>query len=123
MSYTLETGKLGEQAAANFLENKGWKIAARNYRAGKGEIDLIAWKNERVLVFVEVKTRGDNLFSAPQDAVDRKKREHIARTAGAFMQKIQHEGAVRFDIISVLLRDGELRDIQHIEDAFFPGLR
>lgn len=119
MNNPLETGRLGEQAAADFLEKKGWKIAARNYRAGKGEIDLIAWKNERVLVFVEVKTRGDNLFSAPQDAVDRKKREHVARTAGAFMQKIQHEGAVRFDIISVLLRDGELRDIQHIEDAFW----
>ncbi len=121
MNTPFDTGRLGETAAIEFLEKLGWRIAARNFHAGKGEIDIIAWRNERVLVFVEVKTRGDNLFSAPQDAVDSKKKEHVARTAGAFMEKIKHEGAIRFDIISVLLRNGEVREIKHFEDAFFPG--
>lgn len=116
-----DTGRLGEQAAAEFLEQKGWRIVARNFCAAKGEIDLIAWENERRLVFVEVKTRGDDLFGKPQQAVDTKKQQHIARAAGAFMAKIGYEGAIRFDVVSVLLRNGEVRDLQHIVDAFWPG--
>ncbi len=117
-----QTGKAGEQAAAEYLQKKGWKIAARNFHAAKGELDLVAWAKPTLLVFVEVKTRGDDLYGKPHEAVDSKKQQHLARAAGAFMQRIGHEGAIRFDVISVLLRNGEVRDIQHVEDAFFPGL-
>jgi putative endonuclease len=108
------TGREGENYAAEYLEKLGWTIETKNFYAAKGEIDIIAWKNERVLVFVEVKTRRDDNFGKPQ--------EFIARAAGAFMHKIGHEGAIRFDVIAIILKNGELRSLEHIEDAFFPGI-
>jgi putative endonuclease len=115
------TGREGENYAAEYLEKLGWTIEIKNFYAAKGEIDIIAWKNERVLVFVEVKTRRDDNFGKPQE-VTSKKQEFIARAAGAFMHKIGHEGAIRFDVIAVILKNGELRSLEHIEDAFFPGI-
>jgi putative endonuclease len=116
------TGREGENHAAEYLEKLGWIIETKNFYAAKGEIDIIAWRNERVLVFVEVKTRRDDNFGKPYEAVTSKKQEHIARAAGVFMQKIGHEGAIRFDVISVILKNGELRSLDHVEDAFFPGI-
>ncbi len=116
----IDTGKLGETLAANFIEKKGYRIIARNFRAGKGEIDLIAWAPEGALVFIEVKTRALDGFGGPEESVDRKKMDMLARTAGSYMEEINHEGEIRFDIISVLLRNSQLKDIRHAEDAFFP---
>ena len=115
----LEIGKLGENLAAEYLQNKGYQIIRQNFRAGKGEIDLIARTPEGCLVFVEVKTRALDGFGGPEEAVDRKKQDIIARTAGSFMEQIGHEGELRFDIISVLLANGQLKSIRHAEDAFF----
>ncbi|MFN0015995.1 MAG: YraN family protein [Saprospiraceae bacterium] len=115
----LDIGKKGEDIAIRYLEEKGYRIIRQNFRAGKGEIDLVAWSPERCLVFVEVKARSLDGFGGPEEAVDRKKQEMIARTAGSFMAQINHEGEIRFDIISVLLARGELKSIRHAEDAFF----
>ena len=115
----LEIGKLGENLAAEYLQNKGYQILRQNFRAGKGEIDLIAQTPEGCLVFVEVKTRALDGFGGPEEAVDRKKQDIIARTAGSFMEQTGHEGELRFDIISVLLAKGQLKNIRHVEDAFF----
>ncbi len=120
MSGHLETGKKGESIAASFLEQKGWRIAERNFRAGRGEIDLIAWVDERLLVFVEVKTRSGDGFGGPEEAVDGRKQDMLARTAGIYMEQIDYDWEIRFDIVAVLLRNGELVEIRHIEDAFFP---
>lgn len=115
----LDTGKLGEALAARYLEEKGYRIVRQNFRSGKGEIDLIARAPGGCLVFAEVKTRALDGFGGPEEAVDRKKQDMIARTAGSFMAQIGHEGEVRFDIISVLLVHGQLKSIRHAEDAFF----
>ncbi len=116
----LDTGQQGETFAASFIEKKGYRIVARNFRSGKGEIDLIAWAPEGALVFIEVKTRALDGFGGPEESVDKKKQDMIARTAGSYMEEIGHEGEIRFDIISVLLRGGQVKDIRHAEDAFFP---
>lgn len=116
---TLDIGKFGEQMAAEHLESKGYRIVRQNYRSGKGEIDLIAWSPEGCLVFVEVKTRALDGFGGPEEAVDRKKQDMIARTAGSFMAQIGHEGEIRFDILSILLSRGQVKSIRHAEDAFF----
>ncbi len=115
----IDTGKLGESIAASYLEEKNYRVIRQNFRSGKGEIDLIAWSPEGCLVFAEVKTRSLDGFGGPEEAVDRKKQDLIARTAGSFMAQIGHEGEVRFDIISVLLVRGQMKNIRHIEDAFF----
>ncbi len=114
-----DIGRKGEDLAAQYLEQHGYQIAHRNFRAGKGEVDIVAWSPEKCLVFVEVKTRSLDGFGGPEEAVNRKKQELIARTAGAYMEAIGYEGEIRFDIISVLLERGEPKSIRHAEDAFF----
>lgn len=120
MAKHLETGRLGEAAACAFLEQKGWRIAASNWRSGRGEVDIIAWANDKLLVFVEVKTRAGEGFGGPEEAVDAKKQDLLARTAGVYMESIQYEWEIRFDIIAVILRSGKVLEIRHLEDAFFP---
>ena len=73
METTTEKGRKGEEIAAEHLEQKGYRIAAKNWRAGRGEIDLIAWWKEKCLVFVEVKTRGSVAWGKPEEFVGKKK--------------------------------------------------
>jgi len=120
MAKHLDTGRLGEDAAAEFLENKGWRIAERNWRSGRGEVDIIAWENDRLLVFVEVKTRRGDGFGGPEASVDAKKQDLLARTAGAYMESIEYDWEIRFDILAIFMRNGKLQEIRHSEDAFFP---
>lgn len=117
---TVETGRRGESLAAEYLEQKGYRLAARNYRSGRGEIDLIVWAPDNTLVFVEVKTRAGDHFGGPEEAVDARKQDMIARTAGAYMEEINYDWAIRFDIVAVLLKDAQVQAIRHVEDAFFP---
>lgn len=120
MATHLDTGKRGEALAADFLERKGWRIAERNWRAGRGEIDLIAWAHDRLLVFVEVKTRAGDGFGGPEEAVDARKQDLLARTAGLYMEHIGYDWEIRFDIVAVLLKGDKVLEIRHAEDAFFP---
>ncbi len=122
MSKHLETGKQGETAAAEFLEQKGWRIVERNWRSGRAEIDIIAWAGEKLLVFVEVKTRSGahSGFGGPEESVDAQKQNLLLRGAGVFMESIDYDWEIRFDVVAVILRDGKVLEIKHIEDAFFP---
>ncbi|MBC7774074.1 MAG: YraN family protein [Phycisphaerae bacterium] len=118
----LETGILGENAAAEFLEQQGWRIAERNWRSGRGEVDIIAWSEEEILVFVEVKTRSGegSGYGSPEESVDAKKQDQLVRAAGAYMESIDYEWEIRFDVVAVILKDGKVLEIRHVEDAFFP---
>ena len=110
-----------ERIAAECLEKKGWRTAERNWTStGRGEVDIIAWANERLLVFVEVKTRSGDGFGGPEGAVDARKQDLLARTAGLYMEHIDYDWEIRFDIVAVLMKDGVLREIRHLGDAFFP---
>jgi putative endonuclease len=115
-----EIGQFGEQKAAEFLEQKGYKILDRNWRYKRAEIDIVAMDGA-TLVFGEVKTRSSDLFERPESAVDEKKRRLLTRAAVAYMRKIGHEWAIRFDILAVILRGPDFY-IDHFEDAFFPQL-
>ena len=118
---TTEIGRRGEALAVEFLLKKGYRVVALNFRAGRGEIDIIAWANERLLVFVEVKTRAGEGFGGPEDAVGAKKQDLMARTAGIYMEQIDYDWEIRFDIIAILLKNEQVLEIRHIEDAFFPS--
>ena len=120
LSIHLETGKQGETHAAAFLEKKGWNIVERNWQARRGEIDIIAWENEKLLVFVEVKTRSGEGFGGPEGAINAHKQAMLSRTAGLYMESIGYEWEIRFDTIAVIMRDGRLKDLRHVEDVFFP---
>ena len=118
---TTEIGRRGESIAVEFLEHKGYRVVALNFRAGRGEIDIIAWAHDSLLVFVEVKTRAREDFGTPEDAVGAKKQDLLARTAGIYMEQIDYDWEIRFDIISILMKNDKVLEIRHLEDAFFPS--
>jgi putative endonuclease len=117
MSDQIKRGKEGEQLAADFLTKNGFEIIERNYRHKRSEIDLIVKKNNW-LIFVEVKARSSAYFGYPEQFVDRNKVRMILQGALNYMYEINWQGNVRYDIVSVMLT-GSLREIVHIEDAFY----
>ena len=111
-------GKLGEDCAAKFLEEHGYKIVARNYRIRSAEIDLIA-QIDNVIIFVEVKARSDIRHGLPVEAVNLRKQKKIIEAAGVFLQDENFaECACRFDVVEVYLSGGSVTEINHIENAF-----
>ncbi|MCX6268988.1 MAG: YraN family protein [Bacteroidetes bacterium] len=117
----IELGKAGEEAATNFLEEKGYRILERNWRFGREEIDIIA-RDGNFVVIVEVKTRTSNVFSEPEAAVTKSKQRILIRAANAFVNYRRQGGEVRFDIVTILIRP-EGTTINHIADAFYATLR
>ena len=106
MSDNKKIGFLGENIAARYLENRGYKIIARNYQKPWGEIDIIAEK-EGVTVFCEVKTNSKefgNRFS-PELRVNPKKASHIIRTASLYLnnQNQNNEKEWRVDILAITI--------------------
>lgn len=119
MSKNIDTGNLGESIAKDFLIKKGFKILETNWRFSRAEIDLIVMDQE-TLVFVEVKTRSTDFFGKPELAVNEHKQKLMTDAANAFMEHINHEWEVRFDIISIILKKNS-HTLEHFEDAFFLG--
>ena len=111
-------GNIGEDLAADYLHRNGYQILERNWRFSKAEIDIIA-KHQEILVFVEVKSLGLNSFNKPEASVTDYKQRLIKDAAGQYMLQVNHDWEIRFDVISILLNEGELIDIKHFEDAFY----
>lgn len=119
MPKTLETGKIGEEQAIAYLRGKGYTILECNWRYKNLEIDIIASDGE-FLAVVEVKTRKNADFGAPEVFVDRKKQKKIIRATHEYIKQKELEHEVRFDIISVNNATGQ---IEHIERAYYPDLK
>lgn len=115
-----ELGRRGERITEDYLTRYGFIIFKRNYSCRFGEIDLIAEKGA-LLLFVEVKTRCENAWSAPAAAVDSEKQHRLRMTAADFLSKTHREYQCRFDVSEVYVRnDGsrETFEIRYIRDAF-----
>lgn len=115
-----DLGRRGEVLAAQFLVDKGYEILDENWVHGKAEIDLIAYTN-RQIVFVEVKTRTSVSFGMPEDFVSDAKQKQMELAANEYIELMNHQGEIRFDIISVLFDKQDKFTIKHIEDAFWPS--
>jgi putative endonuclease len=113
----MQTGSDGENLAAEYLTGKGYEVLERNYRVGRAEVDLIVRKGNW-LVFVEVKTRSGSAFGFPEEFVDREKEGNVLFAAEWYMNSVNWEGNVRYDIVSVL-GVGWDREVSHFEDAFY----
>lgn len=111
-----EFGKKGEALAAQYLQQKGYVIVAQNYRFDRAEIDLIAEK-ENVLVIVEVKSRSSEFWGPIAETVDSVKIALLVKAANHYVVHEEKEKEIRFDIITVL-RKGKDFEITHLEDAF-----
>ncbi len=120
MARHLELGRRGETLAKEFLEKLGYEILDENWTHGKCEVDLIAYKDRRI-IFIEVKTRTSNSFGEPEDFVDMRKQKLLLEAADEYIYLMNHQGEVRFDIIAVLFTSTTNYKIKHIEDAFWPS--
>lgn len=122
---TKRIGDRGEDVAAAYLEARGYRILDRNYRYERAEIDLVCFEPaERAedggeLVVVEVKTRSALGFGRPEEAVTEDKRRHITRATQAYLYERCLEGSpLRFDVVSVVLRQGAAPAVEHFKHAF-----
>jgi putative endonuclease len=109
---TNSRGQAGEEAAVKWLQTRGYRIIARNWRPGnavRGEIDCVAWDAtypaSKVLCFVEVKARRRDSSaenSAPQEAVTVSKQRQLSRLANAYVSLYQCDDLpCRFDVVEV----------------------
>lgn len=113
-------GEKGEEIARKFLIKNGYEIRHSNWRHRKKEIDIITIKNN-FLVVVEVKTRSNDYFENPKEAVTRNKQKFIINATDAYINEFDLNYEVRFDIIAVTIINGKT-EIEHIKDAFQPSL-
>ena len=110
-------GKQGERIAELFLKKKGFKLVERNYRCAAGELDLIML-DQRVIVFVEVKTRTGIGYGTPLEAVEVRKQQKMIRAAQFFVNaKKLNQREARFDVVGISWR-GAQPHVEHIENAF-----
>ena len=116
-----EIGLLGENLAARYLSSRGLKILYRNFRATDGgEVDIVA-RDGDVLAFIEVKSRTSERYGRPVDAVNMDKRFLITRGAMEWLRLLDSDDAClnyRFDVVEVILNDGQKQQINLIKGAF-----
>ena len=115
-----DLGRKGEALAADHLRSRGWKVLARNYRAGSREIDLVVSRGG-VVAFVEVKTRATATGGTPLEPIGPTKRRMVVSAARRWIHEHGRAGTTyRFDALGVAMR-GEVVEIEHIPDAWRPG--
>lgn len=112
-----EFGKLGEQKTVEFLRGKGYDILERNYRYLKAEIDIIARKDDTMAI-VEVKSRNTGFLKNISDVVNPKKVKLLIMAADHYVQKMDLDVEVRFDVVTVV-KNGNKIEIEHLENAFY----
>lgn len=128
-----QIGTYGEDIAEKYLKKRFWRILSRNYLARGGEIDIIGYRFG-VLTYFEVKTRSNDLYGRPSDAVDSEKIANIHTAARDFLNTYRRGGKIpvfypfgielrrriykqRIDVIEIYLSsDGEVNKINHIKD-------
>lgn len=106
-------GFFGESKAAKYLKRQGYKILERNFRCPFGEVDIIAQKGD-VTAFTEVKTRTNDNYGEPNEAVGRERQKRYKNCVRFYFANREIDCTVRFDIIEVTPKG-----INHIENAFY----
>ena len=97
----LQLGIWGEEVAADYLREKGYVILERDWHSKHRDIDIVCTKEDMV-VFVEVKTRRNNNFTEPIDAVNYHKLQNLRRAINHYIKYRHVNNAVRFDIIGIV---------------------
>jgi putative endonuclease len=111
-------GRYGEQVAVDYLVDQGMRLLDRNWRCSVGEIDAIL-RDGDTLVFAEVKTRRNDQFGVPADAIGHAKRARMRRLATIWLaQSRLRSPHVRFDLVSVRPQRAGAADVEHLRGAF-----
>jgi len=108
----IELGKKGEDIAAGFLEESGYKVTRRNYRIGHSDIDIIAQDNG-TLVFIEVRTKSREDRGMPEETLTARKLRRMKKTAELYIAFNHYEGPARMDAVCIILDDSD--SIKHLE--------
>ena len=107
-------GIIGEKIAQKYLKDNEYEIIENNYYTRNGEIDIIASKNDYI-VFVEVKTRTNEKYGKPSEAVNKIKKIHMKKSAAIFLKENNFSKfTIRFDVIEVYIINGKCK-INHIK--------
>jgi len=111
----IELGKKGEEIAAGFLKDAGYKILNRNYMIGHSDIDILAKHNE-FLVFVEVRTKSKDNQGMPEDTLTKKKLRRMKNTAELYIAFNHYEGPARLDAVCIILDNSDrINHLEHYE--------
>ncbi len=114
----IQKGKYGEEIAAKYLTNNGYKIVQTNYKFSRyGEIDIIALDRDSTLCFIEVKTRTNNKFGAPLEAITKNKLLKIFSCIKNYTKNVNFRyEKCRIDAIAIELKDEpKITHIKNIE--------
>jgi len=104
--------------ARHYLVSKGYSILDVNWRFAKYELDIVAQTGETI-VFVEVKTRKNNIFAEPEISVTRKKQGFLIAAANQYLLQKDIDLEARFDIIAIQSNNNK-QSVNHLEGAFYP---
>ena len=116
----LALGRHGEDLASSFLEDRGWRIVARNAVIAGGELDIVAlWNGE--LVVVEVRTRSGSAVQPAEDSVGPRKLDRLVRAGRQYVEAAGWEGPWRIDIVAVTVREKGDPFLEHFEDVTSGG--
>jgi putative endonuclease len=110
-------GANGESEAQAYLESQGYTVLARNFRTRRGEVDLVARRDDR-LAFVEVKSWASYRADSLEYAIGDRKRRRIVEVTRCYLHQHPQPDNVRIAFDVILLHEGRLN---HIQDAF-PGV-
>lgn len=113
----VERGRMAEQAAAEYLSGRGWRVLGANQRTPAGELDLVCLDGETVVV-VEVKARSTDLYGAAVESIGPRKQRRLMAAAAWWLAHGGWGGSLRFDVVVVCLDgSGDLRSLAHLSDV------
>jgi putative endonuclease len=114
MNTKTELGKLGEQLAAEFLAESDLQILDRNWQCPEGEIDIVALERG-VLVICEVKTRSDNRYGTPLEAISARKHARLRKLSVRWVTAHGvYYDRIRIDIVGILRTGPDEYEIEHV---------
>jgi len=110
----LNTGKIGEKIAKEFLIKKGYKILEKNVKSKFGEIDLVI-QDGKELVIVEVRTKIGDWFGSPEESLNKKKLNKLWLNAQGYVNKIKWNGRYRIDAVCIVLKESDRKTVERLE--------
>ena len=116
-SARIELGRAGERAAAELLRKRGFEVVGAGFLARRGELDLVC-RRGRELVVVEVKTRTDDSFGTPLEAVGSRKRRALMSAAAEYRALAGWRGPIRFAVIGLTVKPDGGFTTELVEDPF-----
>ena len=122
---TRARGQASEDLAVSFLEARGFVVCDRNVTLAGAELDLVARLPgdagaADTVVFIEVRSRADDLAGHPSETIGRAKQRRLLRAATAWLVRasLWEQVEVRFDVVAIVFGNDKAPEITWIPGAF-----